>query len=372
MNLFWLLLSLLGLVGLESWLLGTRALRKVHFERFFSRSAVFEGDRIELVERLQNRKWLPVPWLRVESRISSTLAFAAEADREISEQYHCSFFHLGGRMQVTRRYGVTCTHRGAYSASTAVLTGGDLFGASSAVIPVEQPLSILVYPRLLDLSEVPFPASRWQGEVLVRRFIAPDPFLFSGIREWQLGDAMRDVHWRATARSTALMVKQHDATVAPQAMVLLNVQTAENLWGLMNEEELLSVERGISVAATMLMAALDSGLDAGFGCNGHLKGETGTILITPARGDIQRTRILEACARLEPQRELSFHTFLDELAPKLRNQDILLLSLYDSEKIREAVALLRRNGNTVTVSPLAVLAPKPAVASAPQEGRGAA
>ena len=113
MNLFWLLIVLLALGGAQSFVFSRFNFKSLKYTRTFSKRSVYEGETVEMVEQIVNRKLLPVPWLRVESRISPDLRFqTAQEEREISEdeQYHKSVFYLGPYSRVTRRQRLSaCT-----------------------------------------------------------------------------------------------------------------------------------------------------------------------------------------------------------------------------------------------------------------------
>ena len=77
MNVFWVLL-VAGALTLGQMLLFKRAgLRGVQVDRHFSRTRLFEGDRIEMIETIENRRILPVPFLRIETRMPSELLLAS-------------------------------------------------------------------------------------------------------------------------------------------------------------------------------------------------------------------------------------------------------------------------------------------------------
>ena len=91
MNVFWVLL-VAGALTLGQMLLFKRAgLRGVRVDRRFSRTRLFEGDRIEMIETIENRRILPVPFLRIETRMPSELLFGKQENLEIGGQrYHRS------------------------------------------------------------------------------------------------------------------------------------------------------------------------------------------------------------------------------------------------------------------------------------------
>jgi uncharacterized protein (DUF58 family) len=328
------------------------------YSRAFSRTRAFAGETVELVEMIRNAKLLPVPWLRVESRMSPSLVFSEKgsaggltdnAEREIEgDQYHRSSFYAGAFARITRRHRVRLARRGYYPVGSVAMTGGDLFGLSQWTKQVETGAVVTVYPALLDEREIDAPSSRWQGDLAVRRWIASDPFLVSGIRPYQAGDARRDVHWAATARMGSLQVKTHEFTADPRLLVILNVQAKENQWTDLMDYEQERIEYGVRLAATLILKTLSAGLEAGFRANAPVFGETAPLVVEPRRAQGQAEAVLDALARLTIKRARSFPTFLDDLG-RVTGMDILILSCYDSELIRERMDTLRAMGNSVVI-----------------------
>ncbi|MBR0464866.1 MAG: DUF58 domain-containing protein [Clostridia bacterium] len=354
MNIVWIMLCAGAMILLQGALISFFGLYGVSYDRRFSKERVFEGEEVQMVEVISNRKLLPVPWIRAESRISPNLRFGRDQqsqEREISaDQYHKSVFFLGPFSRITRRHKVTCLKRGHYEAGSVALTCGDLFAMFLKTDQKGVPCSIDVFPRLLSEDELSTPSTRWQGELAVRRWIMPDPFLVSGIRDYRPGDPLRDVHWGATARMGSLQVKTRDYTADPRMLVILNVQASEEQWGDLMDYEQEVIEQGIRIAATLCQRALSVGVDAGFGSNGCLIGDKGTgrtVMIDAARGADQMEQILLTMARMEIHREVTFQTYLEGLT-SLQNADILILSLYDSEAIRQKIDMIRAMGNSVT------------------------
>ena len=355
MSVLWILVVAGALMLLQSVLFSLTNLRKLNYTRRFSRPSAYEGETVELIEVIRNAKPFPVPWLRVESRISPFLRFGRAdegEEREISaRQYHRSVFFLGPMSQVTRRHEVTCLKRGHYEVGSVALTAGDLVGLSQKSRQMALTCELDVYPRLLSEEELATPSTRWQGDLPVRRWILPDPFLTAGIRDYRAGDPMRDIHWRATARMGSLQVKVRDYTADPRVMVVLNVQTSEEQWGDLMDYEQETVEQGVRIAATLCLRALNAGVEAGFASNACLTGEKNegrTVLVPARRSQAQANILLGTMARLLIHREVRFPTFLDDL-PLDRGIDVVILSAYDSEEIRARMERLRRNGNSATL-----------------------
>ena len=348
MNALILLLVLLALYALMAVLLRHVGLRHLTCTRTFSKPAYFEGDEGELIEIVRNDRAVIIPWLRVESGFSPHIRFGRQENLHISDTAHaCSLFTLMPYQQIRRRHHVRFLHRGAYNLGSASLTVGDLLGLCEAHRQQAMDVPVLVYPRLLDERAIPQSLTRLLSEIVSRRQLLHDPFLFRGIRPYQAGDPVRDIHWPATARTGEAQLRLHDPSAQSRLLVVLNMERTDAQWGetLMDYEQ-DAIEYGISMAATLCMQALDQGVCVGFAANMPIGESQQSVLIAPQGGECAREALLSAMAQLRLVRTLRFSTFLTHLGAH-RNLDMILLSCYDSEEIQASIRQLRRNGNQV-------------------------
>lgn len=308
-----------------------------------------------MIEVVRNDKPLLIPWLRVESRISPFLRLGRQENLHMGgeDAYACSLFLLMPFQQIRRRHRVRFLRRGAYDLGNATLTAGDLLGVFQVSREQHIGASVLVYPRLLAERELPAPLSLLMEETVSRRFLLTDPFLVRGIRPYQPGDPVRDIHWSASARTGQTQVRLHDYTARTRLMVVLNGELRADQWGdVLMDYETVAVERAIRVAATLCVRAVRAGLCVGFAAN-MPQGKTRESTVLPPEGGIAREEeLLCAFARLRVVRTVNFAQLLESLRD-LSDTDVIVLSRYDSGEIREAMDALRARGNTATLHVLA-------------------
>ncbi|MBQ4610040.1 MAG: DUF58 domain-containing protein [Clostridia bacterium] len=331
---------------LTAFLLKHYALKGLVCTRAFSRPAFFEGEEGEMIEVVRNDRPMIIPWLRVESGVSPHIRFGRQENLDVSDRTHtCSLFSLMPYQQIRRRHRVAFLRRGEYDLGSASLTAGDLLGLSEVHRHQDMRVPVLVYPRLLEGEDMPAPLMRLMNETVTRRQLLSDPFLFRGIRPYQFGDPVRDIHWPATARTGEAQIRLHDHTARTQLLVIINAQLREDQWGdrLMDYEE-DAIERLISMAATLCMQALSSGCSAGFAANMPLAKDGPSAMLAPLAGPAAGEQLLASFARLRLVRTLRFATFLEQL-PDFRDLDVIILSCYDSGDIRRFMEELRRRGN---------------------------
>ncbi len=356
MSVIVILVAVAAVYAVMGLLLTKYGLRGLKCTRAFSRAAVYEGDEGEMIETVRNDRPMLIPWLRVESHISPHLKLGRQENLDVSgSRYYCSLFTLFPYQQVRRRHHVKFLRRGEYDLGNASLTVGDMLGLFERSREQQMHVPVMVFPRLLDEREFPQPLSLLLGEAASRRQLLTDPFLVRGIREYRPGDPVRDIHWPASARMGETQVRVFDHTARMKLLVILNAQRREGQWGdvLMDYEE-GEVEYGISLAATMCVRALHSGLAAGFAANMPLGEDKDGVVLLPDGGAAREEELLTAFARLTLRRTLAFPLFLDTLQG-VTGMDIVVLSCYDSPQMQEGLDKLRRAGNQVHLHLLAHL-----------------
>lgn len=353
MSLQWFLFITALILVLQGWVYRSFGFSRLTYSRTFSTRAVFEGEEAEMVERIVNRKILPLPWLRIESKMHPLLRFYQQADMRIKhDEFHRSIFSLMPYTGITRRHRVQCLKRGCYRLTSAAMTLGDAFGMQEAGKDFTVDAELLVYPRPLDLGGYPFPSHSWQGEVTVRRWILEDPFLTAGVREYRFQDPMNRINWKASARSGDLMVYYRDHTADPQLMILFNIDLNESMWDAVTDAE--AVERGISLCAAIAQQAIQEGIPTGFGTNAYqIDAPSAPVRIAPQASRAHLEHLYEMLAKLIIARSMTFYTFLqEEVDREASNLDILLLTFYQSPRMEEQIQALRARGNAVQVIPL--------------------
>ncbi len=126
---------------------------------------------------------------------------------------------------VTETIHFSIDRRGIFTVGKCYLETGDFLGLKSVVrdYPLED--QIVCTARLVpDLS--PFePLGGSDGDFSVQRFIFEDPTLIYGYRDYTGREPMKQISWKATARTRRLIVREEDHTLDRNAVVLADLRT---------------------------------------------------------------------------------------------------------------------------------------------------
>ena len=345
-----LILAALVILTAEAILTIKFGLFKVKLKRSFDTSHAVIGQQIHLIEEISNNKILPVPCLKVESRIDSSLHFGVLEDLNILQNmFHISLFSLLPYTRIKRTHKVKCNQRGYFCLKTAALTARSITGSVSSEAEVETHAELYVFPRALSLYEMKLPSHNWQGDMVVRRWIIFDPFVNAGVREYTSSDPLKNINWKASARTNNLQVNMYEPTTSHKLMIMLNVDTSLEQWSATLEPK--RVEYGISVVATILEYAYKNSIEVGFASNGYLKEKSKQhIYVEPALSKNNKIKILKKLARLEIDRGIPFNSLMaGEIEKKSNSIDYLLLTAVINDDTQNKTQQLRKMGNAVEI-----------------------
>ena len=277
-----LLLMLFGLcVGalMVNFLLGWRCLRFISIRRIAPEAAVV-GQQFDLRYIVTNKhRWITARALIVEDEAYSGASIP-------NPQGFITSLGPGETRTISLPY--LCDVRGRLTfASIRVLTGFP-FNLLLKWRRLHDKREMVIYPMLGGLRSDPrslarsIDSSRHANHLGNRR---GDEEYF-GIREYRHGDSLRKIHWRRSARTGQLMIRETATTSTQQYWCVVDSRRIKTET---NGTELLEVT--LSAAATFVCAVLEQGASVGLICNGDP-----LVILPPGSGRIHRPRLLRELA----------------------------------------------------------------------------
>lgn len=299
----------------------------------FERDTAFEGETLSLVEVLTNNKLLPLPFVTVKFQVSRKLGFLDAHNSQVTDYYYrADLFSITMRQRITRRLPFVCSKRGYYTIHGADLVSNNLLGTEKYAKRESPSTYLTVYPNFTDLGDISLPFGRIGGSVLARSILNPDPFEFRGIREYLPTDSLRQINFKASARTGMLMSNEYSETLSQEIILVLDIEKyREWITGDL-------YEYAIRLAASVADMATRKDIPVRFISNG-LDVVTGEEEHCAAGlGERQLYDILELLARIdldkEPARKGS-ELLEDSLAQQHGNAIFILVSPYYRADLRE-------------------------------------
>ena len=307
--------------------------KKLNVTIQFQKARVTEGEFVILEEILENRKWLPLPVVFLQFKMSKAFRVPGERSKTSDDRYsRKELMSVMMNQRLKRKVEVCCTRRGRYAIERASIIAQSLFLDEQYTQELECGGRLTVYPRTVDAKRFELLLQSISGGEVLRPFMQEDPFMNRGVREYQIYDSMKGINWNATARTGSMKVNLLETVSSRQAFVFLNIQK-ESL-AVHNEV----IEESIRLAKTFCVMFSKKGMKSCLYTNGTDGKNPEAICVEQGIGAEYISKVNEALTQI----------FVDENGNILthgREQELDFVSLYG-----EAMEHASEEGQVVLIS----------------------
>jgi uncharacterized protein (DUF58 family) len=348
------------------------------------------GQTFPVTITIKNDSWLPVPWVLMEDLLPKDKpvddkssegkstdgnSWALTSRLKVIKGRRLRLCMLRPGKQVALQYTLELRMRGYYQIGPLVLESGDVFGLHRRYRAVADPHFLLVYPKVVPLEGFEIASRRPVGEIRLAHRLFEDPTRIAGVREYQRGDPLNRIHWRATARTGTLHSKMYEPSTIAGATIVLDFHVS----GYASRGEPFRSELAATTAASLANAVYETGQQVGLVTNGRdavdririegwahdyrtrqtalqepsMLDESTRLrpLVVPTRRGVEQFQLIrETLGRVELTDGLSFAHLVLEASDRLP-RDATVIALLPDVSVETALALgnLRRQGYAVSV-----------------------
>ncbi len=236
-----LLIMLAGMYGLSYYWVRSQA-QAVTLRRVRIGTLLVAGDILREEFELRNDSSLPVLWAEF---IDQSNLPNYEPGRVVA---------CGGNGSYRWNTQIECRQRGVYQLGPHMVSLGDPFGLFTVKLEFDQTEIVLIYPRVAHLPPLTLPAGNTGGAARRRRPLW-GALPSASVREYQMTDSLRYIHWPITAHRGALMVKELEIEPSGGCWIVLDLNEAAHS----GQGENSTLEYSIVAAASMAAELLSQG-----------------------------------------------------------------------------------------------------------------
>lgn len=207
------------------------------------------GESVDIGIEVANRSWLLASRIDAELFISN---LTGGVDTSFSQRI--SLLPKESRdLEIAARFD----HIGRYKAGLRSLVVYDLFGIFKRELFVDTVKEIEVAPRLADIKRLDVTQQAVTESTASTQTVINDGFDYIGMRDYALGDPMKSIHWKASARYEDLMTRLYEHQINPVVCVVIDPTTR---WA--DEERMMCMYDAVVEAALSIASyAQDSGIE---------------------------------------------------------------------------------------------------------------
>lgn len=311
--------GLLAVVTAVAWILRRPDLV---LDRRLSSDRVARGQPAESRLNLRNRARWPSPRL-------------VAVDEVGGQPVPVAVPRIAARHDATVIVPVPTDRRGIHTVGPLRVEHADPFGLMRRDQPLGAVAMLWVHPRVHSLMMLPTRRSP-SLEGPMADTVPTGSITFHALREYVRGDDLRHIHWRSTAKTGTLMVREHVDTSRPDTTVLLETDA-----GAYTGERF---EEAVDVAASVLSSVALAGFPARLVTTGELSLGDGAQIIAPSA-------FLDDLAGLRAGGSLTLTTALQRLRRDRGSGTLVVVTgTCDDDRRAQVAALRPRFDRVVLVS----------------------
>ncbi|USG66374.1 DUF58 domain-containing protein [Brevibacillus ruminantium] len=251
--------------------------------REIDRNRLQEGDDVVVTVRLRRRFWFPLGWNMVTEPLPDRLAGVFEPHRQLLFPWL--------KREIEFKYVIPSLPRGHYRLNDCVVSGGDFFGFVERKKTFTLSNDFLVYPTYKEMTQWALGDGSFSGTVHVAHRRSDDVAAVRGVREYQRGDRLSQIHWRASARGTGLKTKEFEHQAMNQVLFFLDVE----------KEHYKDQPSQLFEAAVKLTASLTAYANRNQYHYGLVYKQKERVVIHPSCSHTHFIRIFDHLARVMPE-----------------------------------------------------------------------
>ncbi len=277
-----------------------RALSSLEFHRQLPSRALL-GENISVRLEVVNRGWLPVPWVRIHESLPVELAIPNFFRRAVA---------LPPKGKIAVEYLLRGNKRGYYRIGPVYLQSGDLLGLEDSRERQGAPDHLTVYPRIVPIQKCPIPSFSPIGVLRFHQPLFEDPSRVVGKRDYQAGDSLRRIDWKASAVLGRLQVRQFEPAISLEVSIFLNLCGKD----FEQRSRLDAAELAIVTAASLAYYVAGKRQPVGLETNGQdpLEPESRIHSLPVRKGNAHMMLLMEKLARVQLTDGESFTNLLRE------------------------------------------------------------
>jgi uncharacterized protein (DUF58 family) len=251
------------------------------------------GERFEQEYTFYNRGRLPTALIEVQE------------ETDLPGYQGKATFHLPAQGSYSWRGEGIGRRRGSYDVGNFIVKASDPLGFFSVKKRITNKKNIIVYPTTIDLPFFQALPRQEPGASKRRWFTSESGINAARVRQYISGDSLRNIHWRTTAHTGNLMVKEFDPDTVNYSYKDIWIVPDMHETAHRGEGEESTEEYAVTIAASLAKKYVDIEKNVGMIASGDRP-----YLLLPETGTEHLERLMQALAVIKANSKLPLDALL--------------------------------------------------------------
>jgi Protein of unknown function DUF58 len=186
------------------------------YEQSLDNDLIFKGDKVTFTVNITNRSFFILPYISIsflndkggviQKHKINNISLQPFSNREVSIDYIYKY-------------------RGDFKLGVSTIEVQDFLGIFKFTLKNKKLLYITVYPQIIDIDEFYLSSGYLSDNVSSIGGGQEDISTIEEINKYNYGDSLRKIHWKLTAKTNELMIREYEKVGSRSAILILDLQS---------------------------------------------------------------------------------------------------------------------------------------------------
>lgn len=193
--------------------------RGITIDSSSSNREILRGLNVPMSISVTNQTWFICP--RAQAKIFINNLFGHVDTEEVIT------FTLSAKNQASFDFDLDMNHIGMYEVGIHNMLIYDFFGIFKMKVPIKEVMKVCVMPRIRSMDELEESTRAFVESSKETRMTVTNGMDYVGVREYELGDPMKQIHWKLSAHTLGYMTKLQESNRELEFSVILDFVSIE-------------------------------------------------------------------------------------------------------------------------------------------------
>lgn len=301
--------------------------RKITIEIKFNKDKLYTKESCEFTIIIKNYSILPIPYIQIFNKTLSNFERNFKSDVAI----------LSGDKNKRIKGELYFDIRGIYNFGATEVIIKDFLYIFTVNFTLKGNKSIRVYPKIYSFIPKAFDGYNEISIINSNRKNIEDESSVRDIRKYRVGDSLRKIHWKLSAKYGELYIKNFDYASGERCSILLNMNKSNII-----EKEILE-ERSIEICVALVNYLQSKGMKTKV----YIKNEENRNFYIENRGDF--SELMEYFLLHKSNGEGKFESFIYDSLNTLDNYTLVIVTPVLTEDQARTIISIGRAGYNLEV-----------------------
>ncbi|GAA0126167.1 hypothetical protein UT300019_20690 [Clostridium sp. CTA-19] len=190
------------------------------------------GDRFIANLVVENNNFLSIPYIKINNSMFS----------KIIKNYNGDLIYLKSGERYWLKKEMLFQKRGIYDFGTTIIKVNDWFNIIMIKKEKKHVENVIIYPKIYNISNFTVELNN-RLESLSKRIInVKERDIVRDVREYRVGDNVKNIHWKLSAKQNRLYVKNYEKMAGKKVNIIVNMEKIRDCHTYNEEDEELMID----------------------------------------------------------------------------------------------------------------------------------